>query len=322
MTEERIIPNIKAVNWTFLLMTVLLLTGSILLQPIIGLGMNIWVNELVWILGLVLIVSWKKGYSYQETLKLRKSEGFTLSLSALIGFTIWFPSMFIYTIIEKIISNNIGIIDIDIEIPLNSPVQAVFTIIGMVVLAPICEELFFRGFMQGAYEKYNRKYSWIIVGILFGFFHISNSISNVISATLLGLIMGYVMLLTNSIWAPIVLHAFNNLTAILFGGISLIISETDKIPVWFIIVLLLCTILAITFLLILKKKYSKEGEPAENDIREEEEAGGRGKFIGIWIVVVIFILIGFLEISMRIVDLDTIDLENFNTGYSIITNDM
>lgn len=122
--------------------------------------------------------------------------------------------MFINTIIEKVISANIGALDIDIDISFDgSPVQAVLLIISMTVLAPACEELFFRGFMQSAYEKYNRRYSWIIVGILFGLFHIPNGISNLVPATMLGLVMSYLMLLTNSIWPPIVFHAFNNLNA-------------------------------------------------------------------------------------------------------------
>lgn len=69
----------------------------------------------------------------------------------------------------------------------------------------------------------------------------------------------------------------------------------------------------------LKKKYKKE--EFEEDFAEEGKSISRGKFIGIWIAAVIFLLIGFFEITMRSIDLDTIELENNDVGYNIIVDD-
>lgn len=68
MTDKRLVPDIKTANWTFLLMTVLLLGGSMLLVPVIGIGINTLINELVWILGLVLLVSRKRGTHIRRVL--------------------------------------------------------------------------------------------------------------------------------------------------------------------------------------------------------------------------------------------------------------
>ena len=115
--------------------------------------------------------------------------------------------------------------------------------------------------------------------------------------------MSYLMLLTNSIWPPIVFHAFNNLNAAFLGGISQIIAESEEIPAWFIIVLLSSTIFFFVFLLALKKKYSKN-ESVDSGFEEEEEKAGQGKFTGMWIAVVILILFGIMEIWARLIGLE------------------
>jgi len=53
-------------------MVALLYGFSFLLIPVIGIGANLWINQLVWLLGLALFIAWIKGYSFSETFSLRK----------------------------------------------------------------------------------------------------------------------------------------------------------------------------------------------------------------------------------------------------------
>ena len=79
-----------------------------------------------------------------------------------------------------------------------------------VILAPICEELIFRGVTFSAAKKVMPYYLAIVVqAILFGAFHM-NAIQGCY-AFVLGLGMGYVMHLYNNIFVTIIIHMIFNL---------------------------------------------------------------------------------------------------------------
>lgn len=181
-------PEIGIANWTYLLMVAMLYGTSHLLIPLIGTGVNLWINELVWLLGLALLITWIKGYSFRETFSTKKPQKGVLFISAVIGLSIWFPAVFLYSVMDKILTLNFGPLP---EVAMtHNVIQTLFLVFGLIILAPLCEEFFFRGLMQKAYDGYNRKYGWLIVGVLFGVFHIGNGVSNVFSATILGTLMG------------------------------------------------------------------------------------------------------------------------------------
>lgn len=293
MLKESKRPDVNVANWTFLLMTVLLLTGSSLLINLLGVGINLWINELIWILGLVLFIIWKKGYAIRKTFHLKKTKPAVIILAAITGFTIWFPSMYIYSLVNSILTNSIG--PYSIEMTPENTLQTFFFVTGIVILAPICEELFFRGFMQSAYSNFSRKYGWLIVGIIFGAFHLTNGISDVFSATLVGVTISYVLYVTDSIWLAIVIHAFNNLASVLF-------ESTPQI-----VMVLVALIIGILSVLILKNKYGKKEknkkEIKENTVDESLEKQKRKstkrKFVALWIAVVVLLTLGFSEVLIR-----------------------
>lgn len=289
-------------------MIVLVYGGSFLLIPVLGIGINLWINQLFWLLGLAVFIAWRKQYDFRETFSVKKAQSGAIGWSAVLGLAIWFPSMLIYTVVEQILTKHVG--SYHIEMPHHSPVQLVFLIAGTVVLAPLCEEFFFRGFMQKAYDGYKKRYSWIIVGVLFGVFHVGNGISDVISATALGLLIGYVMYLTNSIWPAVVLHALNNFAAVFLGNIRFVLLESDSIPHWFLMASLISVFLVILSILMLRKKYRGTGN------LEEEASITSDAYVGVensektsWSRIVrisplvlsalIFLGTGFLEVSLR-----------------------
>jgi uncharacterized protein len=79
----------------------------------------------------------------------------------------------------------------------------------VVVAAPLCEELVFRGILlQRWATKWNPPIALILTSLLFGALHL-----NIVGIGLLGLVAGVLYYQTKSLWAPIALHAMNNTIA-------------------------------------------------------------------------------------------------------------
>jgi len=139
---------------------------------------------------------------------------------------------------------------------------------GTVILAPICEETFFRGFVQSAYESRGKKYGFVAAALLFGAYHILNGISEVIPACILGLGMGFLVYKTGSLASSMLFHASANISALLVGGI-LEIYTREIIPVWLYFIALAGFGLSVVLL----KSIKEESQSVES----EEEAGNDTK---------------------------------------------
>ena len=88
----------------------------------------------------------------------------------------------------------------------------IWTIVMTLLFAPVFEELLCRGVVLGSMrQRYGVIAAWLGSALFFGILHLNPV--QVVNAFILGLILGYIYLVTDSIWAPILLHAFNNLTA-------------------------------------------------------------------------------------------------------------
>ena len=75
-------------------------------------------------------------------------------------------------------------------------------------VAPITEELIFRGYIQGALSRYGKKFSILCSALFFGIFH--GNLIQTPYAFLVGLVLGYVASEYSIGWA-MVLHMINNL---------------------------------------------------------------------------------------------------------------
>ncbi len=87
-----------------------------------------------------------------------------------------------------------------------------------VFLAPIVEEIFFRGFMQPAIIKRAGTFTGIAVtALIFGLSHVQyiNYSAAIFSVTAIGLVLGITRHLTGSVMPGIFAHFFNNLLAII-----------------------------------------------------------------------------------------------------------
>lgn len=89
-------------------------------------------------------------------------------------------------------------------------------------VAPIAEELFFRGFLfSGLRSRMSLWPAALISGLVFGSVHAPSGITTVIPLAVLGVAFAWLYDRTGSIWPPIAAHAINN-------GLALAILSSDS----------------------------------------------------------------------------------------------
>lgn len=76
------------------------------------------------------------------------------------------------------------------------------------VLAPIWEEILFRGFIMRSMERYGKKFAILTSAFMFGIFH--GNIVQTPYAFMVGLVLGYVAMEYSMLWA-VLLHMLNNM---------------------------------------------------------------------------------------------------------------
>ena len=101
-----------------------------------------------------------------------------------------------------------------------TPLEALLVVGGAVLVAPLVEELVFRGFFQGQLEQGYRDATKAVLfsAALFMILHFNPWWS--LQIYLLGVILGYLAWRTASIWPAVVVHAVNNSLAVWFANVT------------------------------------------------------------------------------------------------------
>ena len=90
----------------------------------------------------------------------------------------------------------------------------VWSFLYIVIIAPVIEEMFFRGLLLRSYlKRYSTEAAIIITALLFGIMH--GQYILIFWGFILGLFLAWLYLLTRSLWPCIIAHSFSNLTALL-----------------------------------------------------------------------------------------------------------
>ena len=146
--------------------------------------------------------------------------------------------------------------------------EYMLVIIVVAVVPAICEEAFFRGYVQKSFEKKLKPF-WaiLITSLLFGMYHFNPSA--LIALTILGMYLGYAAYKSNSLLVPVILHFINNFVAVIaffvFGNEDLTNLEVvEKMGLTdHLVALVLFSSIFILFLYLTHKNYQKlttEGE--------------------------------------------------------------
>ncbi|MBA7483820.1 hypothetical protein ES707_19337 [subsurface metagenome] len=84
------------------------------------------------------------------------------------------------------------------------------------VLPGICEEILFRGAIQGTLERKGARRGIFLTASLFAIYHMNPW--NFIGIFIVGIILGYLIIRTNSIVLPIIFHTCMNSTGLIIGA--------------------------------------------------------------------------------------------------------
>ncbi|WP_298844321.1 CPBP family intramembrane glutamic endopeptidase [Clostridium sp.] len=96
-------------------------------------------------------------------------------------------------------------------------VSPIILIISVIIIAPIYEEIIFRGILlKGMSKKINPAIAIVISALLFGIVHMN--IPQGVNAFLLGLVLGFIYLSSKSIYLSIFAHFINNILALSFSS--------------------------------------------------------------------------------------------------------
>jgi membrane protease YdiL (CAAX protease family) len=111
----------------------------------------------------------------------------------------------------------------------------------VVMIAPVAEELLFRGLLQGSLERRLGNWSGLLIaGLTFGLLH---GQLRFIPVGLLGIMMGYMVMRTNSVLAGMLAHGCNNSVAMALA----FAAETEPLPLWSLISAIIIGILGLVF---------------------------------------------------------------------------
>ncbi len=92
------------------------------------------------------------------------------------------------------------------------------------VMAPLIEELVFRGVIMQPLRRYGNGFAVVISSLLFALVH--GTPSNVVFAFISGLAIGFAVIYSRSIWVGIIIHALNNGFSVLFSELTEVFSDS------------------------------------------------------------------------------------------------
>lgn len=147
-----------------------------------------------------------------------------------------------------------------------------------VLIAPITEELLFRGLILRAFQRTGRTFAIVASALLFGMIH--GNFLQTVPAFLMGMVMGYVAVRCGSILPAIGIHMLNNLYAMTFQYLEEWLGETTAV-VWIeYSVLLICLIGAIVTLVRERHQFAALNE-------RKAPKGSWGLFFSSWAILVV-----------------------------------
>ncbi|MBT3224168.1 MAG: CPBP family intramembrane metalloprotease [Proteobacteria bacterium] len=106
--------------------------------------------------------------------------------------------------------------------------------VTVVIMAPLCEELIFRGFLWDAAARFMPRWGvWLTTSVLFAVYHMDPIQGTAVLFT--GLFIGWLRYIGGSVWPAVVAHFVNNGLAASF---ALIVGTDDStpMPIWLALV--------------------------------------------------------------------------------------
>jgi membrane protease YdiL (CAAX protease family) len=94
----------------------------------------------------------------------------------------------------------------------HSPMEFLWLVFVVAVTPAVCEEIFFRGIVQRSFERIMGWKSAILIGVIFGLFHMQPL--GLVTLSILGMLFGYFFFRSRSLYPAMAAHFANNFLAI------------------------------------------------------------------------------------------------------------
>jgi membrane protease YdiL (CAAX protease family) len=197
--------SFKSANGLYAVVVLLLATVGSISQSISA-SWGVVFTELIIILLPALGLLWVRKLPVKKTIRLNRIESNTILPIMLTGIGVSFFLQWLAALISGLTGINPGVTP-DL-LPTNFG-EALLIFACLCILAPICEEIFFRGVILRGYEGFGVSGACIGVGLLFAGFHLS--LLRLIVLLPIAVILCWVVLRSNSIYSSMILHFFYNL---------------------------------------------------------------------------------------------------------------
>jgi len=167
---------------------------------------------------IIVLLKWLSNKSKEEKHKPRLNwENFVSATLMIIAFRLIFDNSLIFWVSGISMPSFIREAFDDIA------VSPIILIISVTIIAPIYEEIIFRGILlKGMSKKINPVIAIVVSALLFAIVHMN--IPQGINAFLLGLVLGFIYLSTESIYLSIFAHFINNILALSFSSLFSLIG--------------------------------------------------------------------------------------------------
>ena len=143
-----------------------------------------------------------------------------------------------------------------LPISLNKPINFIYLILTLGVLAPLSEELLFRGIIFSGLKEKGNKTAILISNLMFMLVHLS--IHQTVYQFILGIILALVVLYTNNIFSSILIHFINNTFVLIINYINPYFFDYKFLSSGYIILALVLFFVAIITLYELLKMLKKQ----------------------------------------------------------------
>ena len=195
--------SVKQLLWSFAAGD---FSGKLDMDAIMG---NAWGYILTIAVGFSLLFAWKGRTYWRQEICRKESpmtrQVFLYCLSFCIGAQM-LNSLWIGLL--ELILNQFGLSAMTVLESVSGDADTFSMFLYSAILAPIAEEVLFRGFVLRSLQPYGKRFAILGSAILFGLFH--GNLLQTPYAILMGLVLGYVTVEHSIFWA-VALHMFNNL---------------------------------------------------------------------------------------------------------------
>ena len=189
------------------------------------------------------------------------------------GFTMFPIVLLLNSVISSVINfvtkflENRGTVlpEADFTITNPSALVIVFEILYLVIVAPIAEELIFRGLVLKTIAPYGKKLAIVVSALLFGLMH--GNIKQFVGAFVCGIIFAAVDVKYGSILPSLIIHVLNNLLPVIYNIGS---AVNSKVLVVIYFILLYAIILVGIYIFTSKYKSFSIGEEPKSELPYKE----------------------------------------------------